>query len=229
MCLVNARDWGGVQSILSGLQLPPSYLPLLAILRPLLASAHLLDTSCPPPPPHHHHHSPPEPPFLHLWESVLAVLDTAIVHKKNGGNSGSSANGSGCSNGSKNEILPLHDFLELIYCLKEPKCLSLITSLLGVLYNKLLGEPSAEVHVQYPHLWVTLPTCKDASLPIVRDTLAAVVAHATKYFPGADHVSEATATSWHVTSADLSYVAEEPHEALCRYLTAVFIATNFLR
>ncbi|KAF2368963.1 hypothetical protein FHG87_000254, partial [Trinorchestia longiramus] len=212
MCLVNARDWEGVASILSGLQLPQPYLPPMAILRPLLAAAHILDSG-------NAHHS--EPPFAHLWQSVVTILDHAACAPRKPTSSKSSDR--------QAEVLQLSELLELVYCLKEPTCLSLLCSLLGSLYNKLLGEPSAEVHTQHSHLWLNLPLCTEADLNTVRETLEAVVAHAIKFFPGADHVSEATATSWHMTAADLSYSTEEYHTALCLYLTAVFIATNYLR
>ncbi|KAA0196986.1 hypothetical protein HAZT_HAZT001196 [Hyalella azteca] len=217
MCLVNVRDWGGVASVVAGLQLPPPYLPAMAVLRPLLAAAHILDTG----PPYHL-----EPHFAHLWDSVVNILDCSCSHRKS----------SSSKSGERQlpEVLPLADFLELVYSLKEPTCLSLLCSLLGALHNKLLGDPSAEVHAQHSQLWLGLTPCKDTASreeypKYVRETLEAVVTHAIKFFPGADHVSESTATSWHVTAADLSYNSEEHHRALCLYLTAVFVATNFLR
>ena len=42
-------------------------------------------------------------------------------------------------------------------------------------------------------------------------------------------MNEVTATSWHMTLADLYYTAEEYQDALTCYLSAVFIATNYLR
>ena len=193
LCLANARDWRGVLRALSGQPFPSSYLPLLSMLRPLLAAAHLLDTQGPPPPPpappaHLHSHAPLEPPFVHLWEAMVAVFDAA--HKKgNNCSTGSSSTNNG-SNSRQTDVLSLPEFLELVYCLKEPACLSLLTSLLAVLYNKRLGEPSAELHSQYPQLWVTMTVSKDGYLSLVKETLASVVAHAIKFFPGADHVRE---------------------------------------
>ena len=169
ICLVNARDWGGVLAIVSSLPLPSSHIPLLSFLRPLLAAAHLLDS---PPPPHHH----PEPPFIHLWEAVSAVLHSAPPSKSNGG-------------GGHEGLLPLSGFLELIRCLKDSICLSLLSSLLGVLYNKLLGEPSAEIHTQHAALWAPMTPNKDLDISVVRECLTTVVNHAIKFFPGADHVS----------------------------------------
>lgn len=228
MCLVNARDWGGVVGILSGLQLPSSYLPLLSFLRPLLAAAHILDTA--PPPPHPYH---PEPPFTHLWDAVVGVMDEAALNRLSGSQSSSSKQQ---ADRHVQETLSLADLMDLVLSLKEPTCLSLITSLLGVLYNKLLGEPSSELHTQHTQLWAAMSPGKeiktkqgkDIKLDTVRETLSDVVTHAIKHFPGADHVSEPTATSWHMTAADLTYT-DEPQAALCHYLSAVFVATNYLR
>uniref|UniRef100_A0A6A7G013 Integrator complex subunit 8-like n=2 Tax=Hirondellea gigas TaxID=1518452 RepID=A0A6A7G013_9CRUS len=216
MCLVNARDWGSLVTILSGLQMPSSSVPLMSFLRPLLETAHILDSS---PSPSTHPHLDDES-FPRFWKTMVKIMDTASQHRK-GQNSKPIERYS--------ETMGMTEFLELVYILKEPTCLTLLTSCLGALYNKLLGEPSAEVHILYPHLWSSMTPSKESDIATVREALSAVVQHAIKYFPGADHVSESVATSWHMTAADLSYTSEDHHSAVCHYLTAVFVATNYLR
>lgn len=47
------------------------------------------------------------------------------------------------------------------------------------------------------------------------------------FFPS--QTSAALCTSWHLSKADLAYMSDQYHNALAGYLTAVFVATDFLR
>ncbi|KAK7065437.1 hypothetical protein SK128_001285 [Halocaridina rubra] len=209
LLLLNAGEWN---SLLGGVSLP-SHLPLLALIKPLAATAHALREK----------HTN-KVVWYTLWEVVVGILASSVQHKR-----------SNC--GQQTPVERHHDsgvmsrsaFLDFLGNLAEPSCLSILISLLGHILNILNEEPNNEIHIDHLAMWPPPSTSISASDDVVKDTLTFVVKHAIKLYPTGTHTSVALSTSWHISSADLAYMDDQFHSALAGYLTAVFVATDFLR
>lgn len=208
LLLLNAGEW---TSLLGGTSLP-SHLPLLALVRPLAATAHALREK----------HTNKKV-WYDLWEVVVGIMGGSIQHKRS-----SSGQSIAMERHHDTGIMSRSDFLDFLSNVREPSCLSIMISLLGHVLNILNQEPSNAVHIDHLAMWP--PTVDTVvSMQCIRDTLAWTVEHATRLYPSGTHTNAALCTSWHLSRADLAYMNDQYHNALASYLTAVFVATDFLR
>ncbi|XP_045613669.1 integrator complex subunit 8 isoform X2 [Procambarus clarkii] len=207
LLLLNAGEWS---SLLGGVSLP-SHLYLLVLVKPLAATARALREKL-----------TNKTVWYELWDIVVGVLGNSVQHKRS-----SSGQSTAVERHHDSVIMSRSAFLDFLENIREPSCLSIIISLLGHVLNLLNQEPSNEVHIDHLAMWPST----DVTLPkeTVRETLVWVVDHATRLYPTATHTSAALCTSWHLSRADLSYMSDQYHSALAGYLTAVFVATDFLR
>ncbi|KAK4303799.1 hypothetical protein Pmani_024217 [Petrolisthes manimaculis] len=208
LLLVNAGEWG---SLLGGISLP-SHLYLLALVKPLAATAHALREKL-----------TNKSVWYDLWDVVVGILVNSTQHKRT-----SSGQSIPIERHHDSVIMSRSAFLDFVENLREPSCLSILISLLGHVLNILNQEPSSEVHIDHLAMW---PSSVEpmVTMETVRDTLMWLVDHATKLYPTGTHTSAALCTSWHLSRADLAYMSDQHRNALAGYLTAVFVATDFLR
>lgn len=208
LLLLNAGEW---TNLLGGISLP-SHLYLLALVKPLAATAHALREK-------HTNKSV----WYDLWDVVVGILANSVQHKRS-----SSGQSTPIERHHDSVVMSRSAFLDFLENLCEPSCLSIIISLLGHVLNLLNQEPSNEVHIDHLAMWPPSVNVT-VSMEMVRETLTWVVDHATRLYPTATHTSAALCTSWHLSQADLAYMSDQYHKALAGYLTAVFVATDFLR
>ncbi|KAK3857934.1 hypothetical protein Pcinc_035842 [Petrolisthes cinctipes] len=208
LLLVNAGEWS---SLLGGISLP-SHLYLLALVKPLAATAHALREKL-----------TNKSVWYDLWDVVVGILVNSTQHKRT-----SSGQPIPIERHHDSVIMSRSAFLDFVENLREPSCLSILISLLGHVLNILNQEPSSEVHIDHLAMW---PSSVEpmVTMETVRDTLMWLVDHATKLYPTGTHTSAALCTSWHLSRADLAYMSDQHRNALAGYLTAVFVATDFLR
>ncbi|KAK8407265.1 hypothetical protein O3P69_002074 [Scylla paramamosain] len=208
LLLLNAGEWG---SLLGGISLP-SHIYLLGLVKPLAATAHALREK---------HTS--KTVWYDLWDVVVGIIANSSQHKRS-----SSGQSLSMERHHDSVVMSRSAFLDFLENLREPSCLSILISLLGHVLNLLNQEPSSEIHIDHLAMWpqtVSGNGLKDK----VKDTLTWLVDHATRLYPTGTHTSAALCTSWHLSRADLAYMSDQYHNALAGYLTAVFVATDFLR
>lgn len=208
LILLNAGEWG---SLLGGISLP-SHIYLLGLVKPLAATAHALREK---------HTS--KTVWYDLWDVVVGIIANSSQHKRS-----SSGQSLSMERHHDSVVMSRSAFLDFIENLRDPTCLSILISLLGHVLNLLNQEPSSEIHIDHLAMWppsVSGNGWKDK----VKDTLTWLVDHATRLYPTGTHTSAALCTSWHLSKADLAYMSDQYHNALAGYLTAVFVATDFLR
>lgn len=208
LLLLNAGEWG---SLLGGISLP-SHIYLLGLVKPLAATAHALREK---------HTS--KTVWYDLWDVVVGIIANSSQHKRS-----SSGQSLSMERHHESVVMSRSAFLDFLENLREPSCLSILISLLGHVLNLLNQEPSSEIHIDHLAMWpqtVSGNGLKDK----VKDTLTWLVDHATRLYPTGTHTNAALCTSWHLSRADLAYMSDQYHNALAGYLTAVFVATDFLR
>ncbi|XP_042208112.1 integrator complex subunit 8-like [Homarus americanus] len=208
LLLLNAGEWN---SLLGGVSLP-SHLYLLALVKPLAATAHALREK----------HTN-KGVWYDLWDVVVGILVNSMQHKRS-----SSGQSTPIERHHDSVVMSRSAFLDFLENIREPSCLSIIISLLGHVLNILTQEPNSEVHIDHLAMWPLLVS-DTVHIETVKDTLTWVVNHATRLYPTATHTSTALCTSWHLSKADLAYMSDQYYSALAGYLTAVFVATDFLR
>lgn len=207
LLLLNAGEWN---SLLGAVSLP-SHLYLLVLVKPLAATARALREKL-----------TNKTVWYELWDVVVGILANTVQYKRS-----VSGQSTPVERHHDSVIMNRSAFLDCLENVREPSCLSIIISLLGHVLNLLNEEPSNEVHIDHLAMW---PSTKvTVSVEVVRETLTWLVIHATRLYPTATHTSAALCTSWHLSRADLSYMNEQYNSALAGYLTAVFVATDFLR
>ncbi|XP_063860664.1 LOW QUALITY PROTEIN: uncharacterized protein LOC135100977 [Scylla paramamosain] len=158
-----------------------------------------------------------------MKEVVVGIIANSSQHKRS-----SSGQSLSMERHHDSVVMSRSAFLDFLENLREPSCLSILISLLGHVLNLLNQEPSSEIHIDHLAMWpqtVSGNGLKDK----VKDTLTWLVDHATRLYPTGTHTSAALCTSWHLSRADLAYMSDQYHNALAGYLTAVFVATDFLR
>merc|ERR1739838_263215 len=157
-----------------------------------------------------------------LWGIVVNILAGSIQHKRS--SSGQTSNIERHHEG----VMSRTGLMEFLSNVREPACLSILISLLGRILNVLNEEPNNEIHIDHLAMWpatVNMPGGND----IIRETLGWLVNHATNLYPTNTQTTGGLCPSWHLTSADLAYMNDQYHSALAGYLTAIFVATDFLR
>ncbi|KAG7154198.1 Integrator complex subunit 8-like [Homarus americanus] len=174
--------WTGVNNCLLGGVSLPSHLYLLALVKPLAATAHALREK----------HTN-KGVWYDLWDVVVGILVNSMQHKRS-----SSGQSTPIERHHDSVVMSRSAFLDFLENIREPSCLSIIISLLGHVLNILTQEPNSEVHIDHLAMWPLL-------------------------------TSTALCTSWHLSKADLAYMSDQYYSALAGYLTAVFVATDFLR
>ena len=210
LLLVNVQDWS---SILNGFPLP-QHIPLLTMVKPLSATAQSLQDK-----------NTNKKIWYELWDAVLSIVvggNNLPPHKSRSQSMDRHHDGNG------DGAMTRANFLDFVSNIKEASCLSIFMSLLGHFLNILTDEPSCDVHIDHLAMWPSNVGIKSGH-EAVKDTLAFLVNHATKLYPSPTHTSVSLCTSWHLTKADLAYLNEEYQSAMQGYLTAIFVATDYLR
>ncbi|XP_064090172.1 integrator complex subunit 8-like [Macrobrachium nipponense] len=209
MLLLNAGEWN---TLLSGTSLP-SHLPLLSLVKPLATTAYALREK-------HTNKSV----WFALWDVVVEILSTSLQHKRS-----SCGQTTAVERQHDSGIMNRSSFLDFLGNLVEPSCLSILISLLGHVLNILNEEPVHEIHIDHLPMWPPPAYSISASKDCVKDTLTWLINHALKLYPTGTYTNPSLCTSWHLSAADLAYINDQYHNALASYLTAVFVATDYLR
>ncbi|XP_076035651.1 integrator complex subunit 8 isoform X2 [Oratosquilla oratoria] len=211
LLLLNASEWDCLLNTSF-----PSHLGNVSVAQPLAATAQAL-----------YGKMTNKKVWYELWDVVCGILMVSLQHKRS-----ISGQSMAVERHQDSGVLSRSAFLEFLSHLKEATCLSIIISLLGRILNILLEEPNQEIHTDHLAMWpstVNLLQCT-VSTEMITEMLSWLVNYATKLYPTpTEQCPMAYCASWQLTRADLAYMSTHYHQALAHYITAIFIATDYLR